>query len=136
MSDPVVFQRLRPLLGELARFDNTKHLERSGLYRKVKPDFDRVLSTVWQEESTLPSGFNSQSILAVAWNIERGIHIDSIIGFLRQHPSLITADLLLLSELDLGMARTGNRFVAREIAAALGMSYAFAPCYVALNKGA
>src|SRR5207237_7903267 len=38
--------------------------------------------------------------------------------------------------LDWGMARTGNRFVARELASVLGMNYAFAPCYVALTKGA
>jgi endonuclease/exonuclease/phosphatase family metal-dependent hydrolase len=42
----------------------------------------------------------------------------------------------MLSELDWGMARTANRFVAREIASALQMSYAFAPCYIALTKGA
>jgi endonuclease/exonuclease/phosphatase family metal-dependent hydrolase len=34
------------------------------------------------------------------------------------------------------MARTGNRFIARDIAEAIGMNYAFAPCYVALTKGA
>ncbi len=45
------------------------------------------------------------------------------------------SDVLLLTELDYGMARTGNRNVAREIARALGMSYAFAPCYLALTKG-
>jgi endonuclease/exonuclease/phosphatase family metal-dependent hydrolase len=73
---------------------------------------------------------------AVAWNIERGLRLEAIIRFLQQHPWLRSADVLLLSELDWGMARTGNRFVAREIAASLGMSYAFAPCYVALTKGA
>ncbi|HEX8852687.1 MAG TPA: endonuclease/exonuclease/phosphatase family protein, partial [Pyrinomonadaceae bacterium] len=36
---------------------------------------------------------------------------------------------------DYGMARSGNRHVAREIAEALGWSYAFAPCYVNLAKG-
>jgi hypothetical protein len=33
------------------------------------------------------------------------------------------------------MARTQNRFVAADIAGALNMTYAFAPCYLALNKG-
>src|SRR5262249_18232053 len=44
-------------------------------------------------------------------------------------------DVLMLSEVDFGMARTRNRFVARDIAEALRMNYAFAPCYLALNKG-
>jgi hypothetical protein len=33
------------------------------------------------------------------------------------------------------MARSGNRNVPREIASALGLHYAFAPCYVNLSKG-
>ena len=33
------------------------------------------------------------------------------------------------------MARSGNRFVAKEIADALQMNYAFAPVYIALQKG-
>ena len=44
--------------------------------------------------------------------------------------------MLLLTELDYGMARTGNRFVARELARALKLNYAFAPCYLNLTKGA
>jgi endonuclease/exonuclease/phosphatase family metal-dependent hydrolase len=76
------------------------------------------------------------SIRTVAWNIERGMRLDGIIHHLEKHPQMIDADVLLLSELDWGMARTGNRFVAREIASSLGMNYAFSPCYVALTKGA
>jgi hypothetical protein len=44
-------------------------------------------------------------------------------------------DLLLLTELDYGMARSGNRFVARELAQKLELNYAFAPVYIALQKG-
>jgi len=55
---------------------------------------------------------------------------------LKDHPTLRAADVLLLSELDWGMARSRNRFVARDIAQALGMNFAFAPCYLALSKGA
>jgi endonuclease/exonuclease/phosphatase family metal-dependent hydrolase len=45
------------------------------------------------------------------------------------------ADVLLLTELDYGMARSDNRFVARELAAALGLNFAYANCYVSLVKG-
>lgn len=77
----------------------------------------------------------SSSIKATAWNIERGLRLEGIIRALCEHPSLRESDVLLLTELDYGMARTGNRFVAREIAAALKLNYIFAPCYLALNKG-
>lgn len=77
-----------------------------------------------------------KTIGAVAWNIERGMRADAVARLLRQHPTLNHADVLLLSELDWGMARTGNCFIARDLAEAIGMNYAFAPCYIALTKGA
>src|SRR5256712_11823699 len=68
--------------------------------------------------------------------MERGIRGDAIARLLRDHPLLKEAGVLLISELDWGMARTQNRFIARDLAEALRMNYAFAPCYVALTKGA
>jgi endonuclease/exonuclease/phosphatase family metal-dependent hydrolase len=72
----------------------------------------------------------------VAWNLERGIELDGQIEALRSHPYFREADVLLLTETDLGMARTRNRNVAREIARELGLHYAFIPCYLNLSKGA
>jgi endonuclease/exonuclease/phosphatase family metal-dependent hydrolase len=74
-------------------------------------------------------------VRAVAWNVERGSRLEGITDALGSHELLRGADVLLLTELDYGMARSGNRHVAREIAAALGMRYAFAPSYLALTKG-
>jgi endonuclease/exonuclease/phosphatase family metal-dependent hydrolase len=137
MFVPLAFeQTLRPYLQELARFETVQELERSSVYRKLKPDVDRVLNHVWHEDLAAPGAASGNSVRAVAWNIERGIHLKGIIQSLREDPSLEQADVLFLSELDWGMARTENRFVAQEIASALRMNYAFAPCYVALTKGA
>jgi len=127
-----------PFLKEFSRFETIKSLERSPLYRNVQPDIQRVLGHVWQGEfaqAVEPRG-PEDPICAVAWNIERGIRGDAIARLLRDHPLLKEAGVLLLSELDWGMARTQNRFIARELAIVLGMNYAFAPCYLALTKGA
>jgi endonuclease/exonuclease/phosphatase family metal-dependent hydrolase len=86
-------------------------------------------------ESAAPRPAVREAVRAVAWNVERGKQFDNLLRALTQDALLRGADLLLLTELDLGMARTGNRFVARDLARALGMNFAFAPCYVALNKG-
>ena len=116
----------RQFLDDFARFENTRDLEASRLYQKVRPEIDRVLNQVWQEELAPPcSPPITDSIRAVAWNIERGICLDPIIQLLQQHPMLAGADLLLFSEVDWGMARTGNRFVTREIAAALQITCLF-----------
>jgi hypothetical protein len=44
--------------------------------------------------------------------------------------------VLLLTETDVGMARSANRAVAQELARELRMHFAFAPCYLNLSKGA
>lgn len=129
-------QTFRPFLADFARFEKTSDLQQSALYQKIKPDIDRVLDNVWSEDLAPPDASPGDSIKVVAWNIERGLRLDGILHFLEQHPLLIHADVVLLSELDWGMARTENRFVAREMASALRMNYAFAPCYLALTKGA
>jgi endonuclease/exonuclease/phosphatase family metal-dependent hydrolase len=136
---PILHKSFYPLLREFARFETTRDLERSALYRQIKPEIQAVLDEVWQEELTLPASKAVRPrspIRAVAWNIERGMCADAVAHLLRHHPELKDADILMLSELDWGMARTGNRFIARDIAEAVGMNYAFVPCYIALTKGA
>src|SRR5437016_3942242 len=114
MLGPIALQSFRPYLAELARFESTNELERSSFYQKLKAGFDAILDHVWQENFAHTSPAPAETIDVVAWNIERGICVDAVIQALRHHPSLSSADVLLLSELDWGMARTNNRFVARE----------------------
>jgi endonuclease/exonuclease/phosphatase family metal-dependent hydrolase len=130
---------LRPFFSELARFSSTEALKASSLYAALRPEVERVLGSVVQENFAPAGARNffrkSRSIRATAWNIERGLRLDSVIRVLGEHHVIRESDLLLLTELDYGMARSGNRFVAREIARALELNYVFAPCYLALNKG-
>jgi endonuclease/exonuclease/phosphatase family metal-dependent hydrolase len=131
---------------QLAQFSSTPSLKASKLYKELRPQIEKVLGTVVHEElahaaATTPKvsvenySREIRPVRVTAWNIERGIRLKSIIDVLREHPAIIDSDVLLLTELDYGMARSGNLFVAREIALALGLNYAFAPCYMALNKG-
>src|SRR5262249_54121509 len=71
----------------------------------------------------------------VAWNIERGTHLEAQLDALRTHPYLKECDVLLVTEADVGMARSSNRSVAEELARGLEMSYVFAPCYIAPGPG-
>lgn len=131
----------------LLKFESTPELERSGLWSEIRGEAEQVLNAVVMEQFARPwdafggefnppvitGGFDR--ISALAWNIERGIMFDGIVDALKHHEDLKDKDVLLLTELDYGMARSGNRFVAREIALALGLNYAFAPVYIALQKG-
>lgn len=130
---------LTPHFAALAQFPTTKALVASDLYARLRPEIERVLNQTVQEDfapaTAPPSSSKARSIRATAWNIERGLRLDSLIRIFKEHERLRESDVLLLTELDYGMARSGNRFVAREIAESLKMNYAFAPCYLALNKG-
>lgn len=99
-------------------------------------------------------------VLRVAsWNIERGLNFDLIrmafsdpAGFEqealrrgaldpakqarieRQLHTLRDADVIVLNEVDLGMKRTEYRDVARELAHALGMNYAYGVEFVEVDR--
>ena len=64
----------------------------------------------------------ARSLRVVSWNINRGLQFEAIVEFLAEQ----NADLILLQECDVNAQRTGRRNVARDIAAMLGMNYAFA----------
>src|SRR5581483_7796439 len=66
-----------------------------------------------------------------AWNIERGRNPSAI----AEQIARTGAGVALLSEVDVGMARTDNLDVAREIGSRLGAGSAYAVEYVELGLG-
>lgn len=122
---------------QLLEFESTEGLRKSPLYDKIAGDAERILNSVVVESFAPAESTATRSgpIKALAWNIERGCVFDGILEALKYDDRLAGKDVLLLTELDHGMARSGNRFVAREIARELGLNYAFAPVYIPLQKG-
>jgi len=112
-----------------------KALERSALWADIGGEVRRVLDGVERGDyapappTTAPGG---RPLRAVAWNIQRGARLDDLRRAVAA-PPFAGADLLLLSEVDVGLGRSGNRNVARELAEALGMNYAFGVSYLALT---
>ena len=70
-------------------------------------------------------------IRVAAWNVERLRHLDAIGDTLAR----VDADIALLSEIDVGMARSGNRHGVAELAARLGHSYAYGVEFIELDGG-
>ena len=132
----LVRTRLRPHYGELAECDSTAELEALPLYRELKPVIDRVLETPEIGHFAPPEAPAKPFYRFLAWNIERGIQLEAQLEAFRTHEYLRSCDVLLITETDVGMARSGNRDVARTLAEELGYHYAFAPCYINLVKGA
>lgn len=141
ISHSVLEHNLSSVFPELLKFESIKELESSPVYQKIRPEVERILSAVVQESfapenySKSLAGENIETVRALAWNIERGNRFQGIVDALKNHENLRDKDLLLLTELDYGMARSSNRFVARDLARHLKLNFAFAPCYIALQKG-
>jgi len=101
----------------------------------------------------------STSLRVASWNIERGLNFDAVraalLGpdrlarfldnakfprgsneraeVLKEAELLMQADVIVLNEVDWGVKRTGYRDVARELAAALRMNYAWGVEFVEID---
>ena len=66
-----------------------------------------------------------ETLGALMFNMERGVHLKEIQDFLRDCPNIRPFDLILANELDDGCARSGNKNTARELAQAFSLNYAW-----------
>lgn len=130
---------LTPLLERFAGHKTRRSLAKDPLYQAALPEVERVLQGfAWDFDGPQGAGAprSPDGVLrAVAWNIERGKRFEAILATLQNDPILQKADLLLLNEADLGMGRSQNRDVVREIASVLKMRYVFANSHLVLSPG-
>jgi endonuclease/exonuclease/phosphatase family metal-dependent hydrolase len=159
-SPKVLEHDLNQYFPQLLKFESIEETEKSAVYQKIRSKVEEILNAVVVEnfapksepsavaDGLTPASNNpnnklqrsatadgSDTVSAVGWNIERGRIFEGILDALKNHERLKDKDLYLLTELDYGMIRSGNRNVAQEIAKELKLNYAFAPVYIALQKG-
>jgi len=125
---------LEPHFGELRLANNSKELKALPLYKTLEKDISSVMESYEMGEFA-PKADEKPVYRAVTWNVERGIHFDQVCETLKTHEALKDADILMIPETDLGMARTKNLNVAYELAKELKYNYYFVPCYMNLTKG-
>lgn len=126
---------LKPHFDELAACNSTPELHSHPLYRSLEPAVASVLGTADVGSFASGAAEARERYRVVSWNLERGIELEGQLEAFKTHPYLRDADLFLLTETDVGMARSGNLAVAQTLARELDLSYAFAPCYLNLAKG-
>jgi ADP-ribose pyrophosphatase YjhB (NUDIX family)/endonuclease/exonuclease/phosphatase family metal-dependent hydrolase len=85
----------------------------------------------WSRPGGPPDAGSEPELRVVAANLERGRRLDDWVTLL----TAVEPDVILISEADGGMARSGNRYVARELADRLGMAFVFAVEFVELSLG-
>ncbi|RMG45620.1 MAG: hypothetical protein D6723_18215 [Acidobacteria bacterium] len=133
--DRLAHPPLPQLIEHLRRFPTLEALRRSAWYHEHRRALARLLNTPELYPSPGARPRLRAFIRAVQWNIEKGKAFDGLVEILSRHPVLKYADLIFLNEVDDGMARSGNRHVARELGARLHMHVAFAPAHLELTKG-
>jgi endonuclease/exonuclease/phosphatase family metal-dependent hydrolase len=134
MDGTTLIHNLNPFFDDLSQMNSSKDLRKSELYQKLLPEIKKVLNGYEVGAFAPPLG-PKPTYRAVAWNLERGMIYEGIVETFKKHPHLKDTDILLASETDLGMARSGNRNISQEIARELGFNYFFGPSYINLNKG-
>ncbi len=126
--------QLGPILDHLAGILRRRRLKRDAIYRQARPEIERILDAFeWSLSERQPG--DGAHLRAVAWNVERGKRLAGVVRTLRDHPELQDADLILLNEVDIGMGRSGNRNIPREVARALGCDYVYCSQELVLCKG-
>jgi endonuclease/exonuclease/phosphatase family metal-dependent hydrolase len=122
------------VMAELGRFRTIGQLLGSPIYRELRPFLNRLFGhpIVVEARGCQP---RVQSFLRVAqWNIQYGVMLDGISRALNEHPVLRFADLLLINEVDDGMARSGNLPIAAELSCRLGAHAVFGVEYLELSE--
>lgn len=108
------------------------HAEGPALQARVR----RLLGRVRRfEADSPPASAHRDWFEVVQWNILHGVRFDAIRRALQDEPVLAGADLLSLNEVDLGLARSGNRDVAFDLARALGMHALWTALFLELEGG-
>ncbi len=129
--------QVRDLARTLSAYPTMAALHASAAWGRCAPALERLMGVIQVGSAAAVRGeaVAAEAVRAVQWNIFKGVGFDAIAAALERHPALRGAEILLLEEVDVGMARSANRHVACDLAERLGLHWAFVPSYLELTKG-
>jgi endonuclease/exonuclease/phosphatase family metal-dependent hydrolase len=135
--DPAIAAEASALRRALESYPTLGDLRASAEWPALRPRLERLLGLIRRHEPARPPGPGPSParLRAVHWNIEHGNWYEQVERALLEHPQLAGADLVMLNEVDFGMARAGNRDVAGDLAAALGLHGVWAPLFLETTPG-
>jgi endonuclease/exonuclease/phosphatase family metal-dependent hydrolase len=137
MRDPALLEECRALRREVEPYATMAALRAAPGWPALEARLQRLLGTPRFLPAPLPPSPSSDltRVRAVHWNIEHGNEYEQVERALLAHPELRDADLVLLNEVDLGMARAANRDVTADLAKALGLHSVFGALFLELTHG-
>ena len=103
---------------------------------KQIPNLDHVeIDNTIASADACKIGTPGRTLKVVDLNAERGIYWSEFAEMIDRDPRLSNPDILILNEMDIGMARSRNVHTTRNLAFRLGMNYAWGLEYVELTNG-
>lgn len=140
VRDPDLLAECRALQRVIERHPTLAELHGAPEWPEQRARFERLFARIHRTEpdaGTAPQAAPALDapLRAVQWNIEHGNWYEQVEQALREHPDLSDADVLFFDEVDLGMARAGNRDVTAELACALGRHAAWTPLFLETTIG-
>lgn len=135
--DPALLTECRDLQQAIVRYRTLNEMRASSEWPSLAPRIEALLHRVRRYEASTAAAATSGSgaVHAVHWNIEHGNWYEQVEGALLTHPKLRDADLLTFNEIDLGMARAGNRDVTGDLARALDRHAVWVPLFLETTLG-
>lgn len=135
--DPRLVEAAAALKRALDQHPTLAALHRSPDWPALETRIGRLLNGVRRYAPARPPAppADPARLKAVQWNVEHGNWYEQVERALLTHPQLANADLLMFNEIDLGMARAGNRDVTGDLAAALGFHAVWAPLFLETTPG-
>lgn len=135
--DPALLAECVSLCRALREHGTLRALRKSPGWAELRPRLEQVLGAIRRHSPPQPpdEAPDPSRVMAAHWNIEHGNRFEQVTAALRDHPQLQASDLILLAEVDLGMARSGNRDVAGELSRALDLNAAWAPLFLETTSG-
>jgi endonuclease/exonuclease/phosphatase family metal-dependent hydrolase len=135
--DPARVAEAHALRQALAPFPTLQALQAAPEWPALSARIAALLDgvRVQPHPSPQPPDGETRRVRVAQWNIEHGNRFEAILQALLSRPGLAGADLVTLNEVDLGMARSGNRDVAAELGARLGLHAAWASMFLESTRG-
>ena len=137
--DPALLAECRDLQQSIVRYRTLREMRAAPEWPSLAPRIEAILHRPHRYEAPgaiADSARNgSGAVHAVHWNIEHGNWYDQVETALLEHPRLRDADVYTFNEIDLGMARAGNRDVTGDLARALNRHGVWVPLFLETTLG-
>jgi len=133
-SEKVLTHKLSEEFTRLAAYKSTRELEHSSLYQALQNELTALVFGYeygcYADQTRLTQ---KPFLRAICWHLENGQNFKGILETLRNRALVSQADIYFFPATDIGMARSGNRNVIRDLAIELGYNYFFATSFLHLT---